>query len=143
MFLKKFGDILNWGYIFSEIKKLGIGSFEEKNRNLAIKIFKKGDTDKLSAEEKELLRYFVNSGTYGVQQHVISNSINKKGRFKYILRRIFLGKKEIEEYYPFFYKHKLLLPILPFYRLIVRNKSAKEEIRTVLKYSKSGNNILD
>ena len=37
VYLKKFRDTMDWNYIESEIRKLGVSEFEKKNRELAIK----------------------------------------------------------------------------------------------------------
>ena len=46
-----------------------------------------------------------------------------------IIQRIFLPMESIRRVYPFFYKHKILIPFLPLYRIIHLRRNAAEELR--------------
>ena len=113
---------LNMDYVTGEAEKLGIREFEEKNRSLSQHLFS-GET--LTDADQEMLDYILSSGTYGTITHRVENKMRKKGwsKIRYALDRFFVPvsrkNKDYAAYagqYPFFYKHKILLPILPFYR---------------------------
>ena len=118
VYLKKHSKALDWEYITAETEKLGIAEFEKKNRSLALRVFHAGGPQKLSEKEAELLDYFIESEAYGSTPHAIRNYSRHVGMFRYVLRRTFLPMEAVKKYYPFFYRHKLLLPILPIYRVI-------------------------
>ena len=129
---------LNWDYINGEFKKLGRQDFEYKTRILAEKIFKDFSIDKLSDDEKEMLKYYLYSGTYGTFNNSIKNrkqNMNADTKSKYILKRIFPDMEFYRIYYPFFYRHKILLPIGWTYRLIraliFRRKKIINEMKVV------------
>jgi len=138
---KKLGDKLDGDYIRSETDKLGITAFEQNNKKLALDLF---SGNELSSEEQEMLAYIVFSGTYGNIKNSVDNKVQKygggkKGKRKYILSKMFLSMDEIKAYYPFFYKHKILLPGLFFYRLgkavTVSRKKTKAQLK-ILKENK-------
>ncbi len=115
---------LNMDYVEAEIKKLGIGDFEKKNRSLAMHLFEGGE---LTTAEREMLGYILSSGTYGTISHSVENSMKKNGWGKtgYMLHRFSVPlsrkNKSYDAYagtYPLFYKYKVLLPLLPFYRTV-------------------------
>ncbi|MBQ7217043.1 MAG: nucleotidyltransferase family protein [Synergistaceae bacterium] len=117
IFLQRFSDSLDWGYVHGECGKLGISDFERRNRELAMKIFGGGE---LSASEREMLKYIILSGVHGVTENMIQNELKKYGKAKYFFYRIFIPMSAVKTRYPFFARHKVLLPILPVYRLVKR-----------------------
>jgi hypothetical protein len=134
---QKLGDKLEPEYIRTETDKLHITDFEQNNKMLALNLF---SGKKLSAGQQEMLEYIVCSGTYGSIKHGVDNKVQKygggkKGKRKYILSRLFLPMDEIKAYYPFFYKHKILLPCLFFYRLgrsvTVSRKKTKVQLKNL------------
>ncbi|WP_044974988.1 nucleotidyltransferase family protein [Ruminococcus sp. HUN007] len=118
VFLKKFSDSMDWDYIAEELKKLGIEEYEKNNRELALKFL---ETDDLTEEETKLLDYHIFSGSYGTVANNIGNLMTKSGgsKAKYIFSRIFIPMEFIQSWYPFFYRHKWLIPFLPFYRAVM------------------------
>ena len=68
IFLRKFNDKLDWHYINTELKKLGISDFERQNRELAIKVF---SMKKLEREDRKLLCDYAVSGAYGIKEIVL------------------------------------------------------------------------
>lgn len=122
IFLKKYNKILNWSYIFDELKILNLSQFEENNRELVLSIF---SDNKLTNVEKENLLYFVTSGTHGTQEHFLSNVVSKKlhgddspkSKRKYLIHRLFIQGSDLEKNYPFFAKHAILIPFLQVFRL--------------------------
>ena len=146
VFLNHFADDLDMSYIEAELSQLDILDYEKKSHTLVLKLFNGVELD---AEEKQFLDYYIFSSTYGTTENLVENGIKARGggitsRIRYGLDR-FIGPvsrhnpsyKVYAAQYPFFYKHKLLLPLLPFYRLIHSLKNSRKriitEIRTLMK----------
>ena len=136
---QKLGDKLDENYIRSETTKLGITDFEQDNKRLALNLFGGGQ---LTGSDCNMLEYIIYSGTYGNIKNSIDSKIQKygggkKGKRKYILSRLFLSMEDIKAYYPFFYKYKILLPGLFFYRLgkavTVSRKKTKSQLKFLRK----------
>lgn len=135
VFLQKNQNDLDWIYIKSEIDKIGISDFEEKNRKLALRVFDKDtDVDQLNKEEEEMLENFYTAGIYGFKERGIQNKVKALGKAKYLIQRFALPMSMVEIYYPFFYKHKVLLPILLIYRLYRNWKKAIMEVKTIRRF---------
>ncbi|MBR1423309.1 MAG: nucleotidyltransferase family protein [Ruminococcus sp.] len=136
VFFKRLGGSLDLYYIESECEKLGIADFEKQSRTLALDLF---GGKKLTDEDKQMLKYIVYSGAYGNIENSVKNKVRKAGnsKFRYVMTRIFPPMTLVKEYYPLFYKHRILLPVLPFYRLFknitTRNMSVKTELKYLLK----------
>ena len=122
--LKTRKDSLDWDYVLGELEKLGIAEFEERNRSLAMHLFGGGE---LTAGDKEMLAYFTASGTYGNITHRVENVMKKNGwgKARYALHRLRVPMNERDKdyaayakSYPTFYRHKILLPILPVTMMI-------------------------
>ena len=122
---------LNMAYVAAEAEKIGIAAFEEANRTLAQHLF---SGEELTAEDLEMLDYILSSGTYGSIVHRVKNTMKKKHwtKAQYALGRFFVPvsrkNPDYDAYanvYPFFYKHILLLPLLPFYRTFRAIKAGK------------------
>ena len=139
--------ILNWQYIQNECKKLGIAQFEKQNRNLCKKVLSDPELPRLSPEEKELLEYHFSCGTYGTIENEITKRMEKfnyktvsKTRFKYIFSRVFPSLEFYRFNYPFFYRHKILLPLIWFVRLAkgitIKRKYMKNELCIIFKFNK-------
>ncbi len=136
---QKLGDEMDADYIRLQTDQLGITDFEQKNKQLALDLFG-GKT--LSEEQQELLEYIAFSGTYGSVRNNIENKVKeygggRKGKRKYILSRLFPSMEEIKAGHPFFYRHKLLLPGLFFYRLgravTVSRRNTKTQLKRLQK----------
>lgn len=143
VFLERWNDELNWPYIDEELQKLNIREFEMMNRNLSNAVF---SGKQLTETEKESLLYFVTSGSYGTTegywQTYMSEKLaddSSKEKRKYIHNRIFVNGEELESKYPFFYKHKILLPTLYLRRLFsavfIHPKRVLQEIKELKIYS--------
>lgn len=130
-----------------ELEKTGLADFERSNRSLAVKLFDgdshiltHGNTQSLTHEERELLDYIIDSGTYGNADNFVRNRMphsHSQTKTQYILSRIFPTMSEIRDQYPFFYRHKSLIPILIIRRLVKaltkKKHSTLQEIRAILK----------
>lgn len=127
VFLKAYDETLNWQYIDNETKKAGIYDFEKKQRELCRKLTASFvDTD-FSQDEVDFLEYLVSSGVHGTYETGVLNKAtgkveqNTKVTFsmkvKYIFRRLFPPMSFYKRFYPFFYKHKYLLPLFVLFRM--------------------------
>lgn len=154
VYLSRMQQNMDFVYIEEECAKLGLADFEKRNRQLCRKAFgsdtyeavttdmtgsnsEKNLRTLLSVEEWEMLQYYLTSGVYGTFDRMVENGMKKHtnrdgsvSKVRYVCRRIFPGK-EIYPYYPFFNKHKFLLPVLWIYRLmcVVFQKERRERIR--------------
>ena len=130
---------LNMDYVIAEAGKLDMAEFEASNRSLAQHLF---SGENLTESDKEMLEYILSSGAYGTMKQRVANAMNNRryGKVRYALGRFFvpLSKKNNEyvsfaRMYPFFYKHKIFLPLLPFCRTFRALKSGmlKAEMRAI------------
>lgn len=117
VFLRKKGDSLDWEYIYAELQKLGIAEFEKKNCKLAFSLFEQKE---LSAEKKELLDYYVFSGTYGKSENFYDKEFERYGNSKlsYFRHRFFPSYKYLRESVPWVKKSRLLIPAAYLYRFL-------------------------
>jgi hypothetical protein len=147
--LKKFEDTLDWNYIKQETDKLGMTDFEQTQRKLCKKLF----TKKLTKAEKKMLEYFSSCGAYGNTKTGEINTIKKiiksnrseeenvtlKMKFSYVFSRLFPPLEAYKTRYPFFYRHKYLIPFLFVYRMVnglikivfKKDKAIKTEIEAL------------
>ena len=137
IFMKKFGDSLDWDYMNAELEKLGIADYEKQSRQLALSLFS-GKT--LTKEEARMLDYYIFSGIYGTLENRVENKIEKGSKANYIFRRLFPTMKEIQVHWPFFYRHKYLIPVLliarPIRGLIVHREKVRNEIKYLMQSKK-------
>ncbi len=138
VFMKKFHDVIDWHYLHEELKKLGIFAYEKQSRHLAEKIFTE---QPLTAQEQNMLDYYIFSETYGNPANRAANRFQNFAQQsgstspgQYIFQRIFPSMEFVKAWYPFFYQHKILLPVLwfivrPFRALTVHKKDVAEEVR--------------
>ncbi|MBR6088960.1 MAG: hypothetical protein IKP86_03435 [Anaerolineaceae bacterium] len=100
-----------------KLKELGLDLFEQQVSTLSSDLF---SGNELSGEETDLLGYITGSGARGTIKNRVGNGIKASGggKWRYIMKRLFLPMEIIEEDYNFFYRHKILLPFLLPYRLL-------------------------
>lgn len=116
IFIKKYEKSLDWDYINSETANMGISDYERKNRELALKVF---DRRVLTDEEKKLLNYYIFSGTYGILENKVKNDFkcqNSDSLLNYYFHRVSPPLKHYKVWYPWAYKHKILIPVAWLYR---------------------------
>jgi len=146
VYLSKYCDELDMEYIARECEKLGIAEFEHKNRGLALHLL---GGRKLTKSESEMFDYFIFSGTYGNVSNRVNNKIKRdySGRLakvRYLFSRIAVPVSEknpnyaiFSETYRWFYKNRIRLPLLFFYRIgkavSTKRNVAKGELGAVLK----------
>lgn len=140
VYLQAKQDSMDWSYISAECEKLGTYDFEQQSRNLSQKVFGNSSAE-LSDEDKLMLEYYLNSGTYGTIEQDTQRKIEKfqrqtgsTSRLKYIWHRIFPPMYIYEAFYPFFYRHKFLLPVGWAYRLIKGVITCSKKVRSEIKY---------
>lgn len=141
---------LDFDYIRRELEILKIEKFERKCRELSLKLF---GFQPLSGEDTELLSEFLYSSLYGSvaqwEYNGLTRSLDGKdtkgAKTKYLLDRTFISGKALEKQYPFFARHKLLLPALYIYRpvkgIIKRPKYILREVKKVIKYKSPKNRL--
>lgn len=77
---QKLGGTLNWEYVDSELRGLGIFSYEHESRELARKIFGIAELPtkaNLSEAEQQMLAYYLGASTYGTIENRILNDAKK------------------------------------------------------------------
>ena len=145
----KLGASMNWEYIKGELIRMGIAEFEEKNRSLAMhlldsKSFENGllTENALTATDREMLEYIISSGAYGILDNNVQNKVagfggGRAGKVRYFFRRLFLPMEIVKSSFPLFYKHKILLPFLPVFRigrcLLLRRDYIRKELKALKK----------
>ena len=145
VFLRNKGDSLDWTYIREQIKQLNIADFEREQRELADKIFSSVTFPELSEHEQEMLDYYLTSTTYGTRTRSAENTVKKhyakshsKSKFSFIRARLFPDMEFMKQYYPFFYRHKLLLPVGYVWRWIkgiaTNHKKIQAEMKALRQY---------
>ncbi len=139
LFLRRDGDKLDNAYVSEKLSEYGILDFEQKTRRLAFKIF---DGEKLSDDEEELLRVFINFGIFGSDSVRIQRELEQmadgtpldKAKKKYILKRLFPPKKKMKADYRVLEKHPYLLPAIyihRFFKVIFNPKDTLDEVKNV------------
>lgn len=131
VYRKAFPD-LDTDYIGSELEKLGIADFERDTAALADKLFS-DLAPELSEKERESLEYRIFSGTYGTIDNMVKRGAGKSSGMKYLLRRIFPDMEFYRSAYPFFFRHKLLLPAAWLHRIFKAVFFRRERVRAELK----------
>ena len=129
-------------YVSTETEKLGIREFEEKNRSLSLHLFA---GEELTEADRGMLDYVIRSGTFGTVGHRVRNRVDRlgggaHGKARYLLSRAFLPMKTVQSVYPFYYRHKILLPVLAVKRfgrgLTVRRSKMSAELKALARLKK-------
>ncbi len=145
VYLKVKGKELDFGYIEKQLEMLGIVDFEKKRRKLALKVFAKGTLSGLTADERELLKYYLSSGTYGTFENRVKSGIEKhykktgkRSKLGYIRSRVFPDLKYMSLACPFVNNNPLLYPAGVAVRcvrsVIKRGRSIYRELHILKKY---------
>lgn len=126
---KVWGKALDWAYIWGEFEKIGCRDYAAQSHDLARKLFAHPETEvALTESELELFEAHTQSGTFGNMENRSRNimqdmqagegRLSKTTRLKYALSRLFPGREWCRKWYPFFYRHPVLLPALWVYRAV-------------------------
>ena len=131
-------NTLDFDYINQELEKLDLLDFSNSIINLSNKVF---DNKELNEEEKEMLIFIASSGTYGTLEHSVSRGVKEKGKFRYLMSRVFPPIAFYKTSYPWAYKTKILIPVawlFRLFRIIFTNpKKATNEIKLINKQKKN------
>lgn len=157
VFLKAHEKTLDMEYVNENLKKLGMLEYERSTKELANIILSEhlaknppsGIYELLDGEAFKMYEYMCFCGTYGTSANHIRNAIKEyekvtgnptKAKLKYLMRRLFPPMKIYEIYYPFYYKHKILIPFLTckrFFRAIFKNpKKIWYQFKQIMKFDK-------
>lgn len=121
---------LDMKYVEAEVKKLGIESYEQMNRSLAMHLFGSGT---LTDEEKARLDYVLSFGTYGREENFARNLLEKEGKKGYFLSRLTLPYARMLEIYPVLKKLPVLYPFCWTHRLLYALVRKKDKVMAQLK----------
>ena len=114
VYLMHNGDSLDWSYIEEQMKQLGISDFEEKRRELALKVFSSVTIPDLNDSETEMLLYYLTAGTYGTFENRLKKELQERSKTGYILGNMFPRMKymrssvEFVDHYPALYPAGIL-----------------------------------
>ena len=133
VYLRRYKDELDFGYIDRELEKLEIREFEKQNRSLSFCLF---DGKQLTGDQRAMLDYMGNSGTYGTQANSVRNQIERQGRLGFFIKKTFLPYRLMLNNYPVLKKVPVLLPLMWIVRLvtaiIVKPKKVLFQLKAVL-----------
>ncbi len=147
LFLRLYGEKLDQAYLRQEFTKLQLLEFAEASEKLAKLWFSDG-MEEYTEDLREMERQLISLGVYGNVKNLVNNQIKhleteygnrKKAKIIYVLKRIFLPKKEIRCLYPFLNKVPFLLPFCWVHRLVHAVISKPEVVKNEIRYIKENN----
>lgn len=96
------------------LHKCGLYEFANASIKLA-NIWFEGDTH--DSITKEIENYVMDSGMYGtMENHIALSQPESSGKFRYILKRLFMPYSKLKRYYPKLEKYPILFPIYQIVR---------------------------
>ena len=144
VYIKNYGDKMDMKYIQNECQKLRIVAYEKQNRQLALNVL---NGKKLTDDYREMFDYIASSGTYGTVKNSVDNRLKKdkaslSAKIQLIKNGILVPVRKsnplYEVYaikYRWFYKSKIRIPLLFFYRIGIaltsRRGRAKAELKAI------------
>ena len=138
VFLRAAGP-LDGEYLARELARAGLADLERRLRQLAEALFGEGAG---AAADRDAMERLLASSAYGTVENQVERRTEAlggggKGRLRFIMGRLFPNMTIIREVYPFFYRHRLLLPLLELYRLgkglTVSWPKVRAEIRALMR----------
>ena len=139
LFLKNNSD-LDYTYINQELEKLDLLDFSNQIKTLAIKLF---DDEPIDEKETEMLLYIASSGTYGTVDHYVAKGVKAKGKFGFLMSRVFPPYSFYKSAYPWAYKCQILIPaawLCRFFRILFKSPGrAMGEIKLISKCKEDKN----
>ena len=139
LFLKNNSD-LDYTYINQELEKLDLLDFSNQIKTLAIKLF---DDEPIDEKETEMLLYIASSGTYGTVDHYVAKGVKAKGKFGFLMSRVFPPYSFYKSAYPWAYKCPILIPaawLWRFFRILFKSPGrAMGEIKLISKCKEDKN----
>ena len=133
VFLQKHRDDLDETYLNTELEKLKLKDFRREAEDLAAVWFEGAEP----AVESEMAGYVLESGVYGIREHVLEKRIKdsyddgKLNRLSYIRKRLFPNRNFMAYYYPVLEKKPYLLPWFWMKRIAKKWKNGVREFRYV------------
>ena len=110
---------LDWAYIEAECAKLGMDTYERICRNAARKLFRDNTPETLTEEERDMVYFCTDSGTYGDEGGYIRHELKNLGasgnkvtfgqKLRYLWKRTFPDAKWMRENDRMARKHPKLL----------------------------------
>ena len=123
---------LDFDYVNKELIKLDLLDFSNDIKSLSFKLF---DNQELNDKEIEMLLFISSSGTYGTLEHSVDKGVKEKGKFGYMMKRIFPPYSFYKSAYPWAYYSFVLIPIAwlcRFFRILFKNpKKATSELKMI------------
>ena len=123
---------LDFAYINNELIKLDLLDFSNDIKSLSFKLF---DNQELDEKEIEMLLFISSSGTYGTLAHSVDKGVKEKGKFGYMMKRIFPPYSFYKHAYPWAYYSFVLIPVAwlcRFFRILFKNpKKATSELKMI------------
>lgn len=147
---RKLGKILDWEYVESELRSLGILDYERDSRKLSQKLFGNTKTvlrSELTEEENQMFAYYLGATTYG---NLFNQTLHRMQEFqpdgeplttktkgKYIISRMFPNMEWCKCYAPVVYKFPVLLPFYWVWRLIYKGITKRKKVTQEIKALKA------
>ena len=147
---RKLGKILDWEYVESELRSLGILDYERDRRKLSQKLFGNTKTvlrSELTEEENQMFAYYLGATTYG---NLFNQTLHRMQEFqpdgeplttktkgKYIISRMFPNMEWCKCYAPVVYKFPVLLPFYWVWRLIYKGITKRKKVTQEIKALKA------
>lgn len=147
---RKLGKTLDWEYVESELRSLGILDYERDSRKLSQKLFGNTKTvlrPELTEEENQMFAYYLGATTYG---NLFNQTLHRMQEFqpdgeplttktkgKYIISRMFPNMEWCKCYAPVVYKFPVLLPFYWVWRLIYKGITKRKKVTQEIKALKA------
>lgn len=116
VYLKSYGDVLNWKYITSMLKKYDLTTIDANLRALCEYWFD-GVTPKNSIIHT-LSDYIIDSGAFGTEKQYLSSRKTDDSKLARVFRTAFMPYDEMRLKYPVLKKFPPLLPVMWGHRII-------------------------
>ena len=130
LFLKN--NNLDFAYINKELEKINLLDFSCDIIELVRSLF---DGRSLNDKQEGLLLKIAYSATNGTTEQRIDNGVQRKGRFGYLMYRLFPPIDYYKATYSWAYKHKILIPAAWFQRLFrglfKQHKETRNEVKMI------------
>ncbi len=143
LYLKRYGDMMDFSYICDELQKLSLTEYEASVRKLSQKLW---TPENLNAQEQAELDDYIFSGLYGSKNQYIHNKVvnaingsSSVSKLDYIKSRFKVTERKVKSS-PFFSKHPKLVPLMiitrPVKAVFTRPKSILLELKELKKAEK-------
>ncbi len=138
VFLKAKSGTLDWNYVNDRLREFGLTDFEARRRDLADRLFSFSDINALPDDEREMLEYYISSGSSGTRKNLVENNLRGRSKLSFWLNYIFIPRKMLAVSVPFTRKSVLLYPIGLVWRgirgLLFNRRVLMQTIKIVWKY---------